>query len=82
MIPDEAVEAAAKWHTHCGIPAVSLRVGRRVHRAYGDTKTHGTIQSVDIETGMVRVWWDGHPCPDHSPTRATNIGAIVVERLV
>lgn len=65
------------WRTYQGTPAERLQEGQRVQLAYGDG-TQGSVQSVDVITGMVRVWWDCKPCPGYGPTEATNIGNLVL----
>lgn len=69
------------WRTYCTKPVEDLQEGLRVHRPYGDPNRKGTIQSVDAQTGMIRVWWDGEPRPGHGLTEATNCGNIVIESL-
>jgi hypothetical protein len=59
-----------RWRTHNCLPADQSLVGRRVQHAIERDRL-GTIQSVDDDSGMMRVWWDGQRCPGYGPTEAT-----------
>lgn len=59
-----------KWTTHNCLPVTEALVGRRVRHAYEPERT-GTVESAEPASGMMRVWWDGRPCPGFGPTEAT-----------
>jgi hypothetical protein len=59
-----------KWTTHNCIPVTESLVGRRVRHAY-EREQMGTIESVEPESGMMRVWWDGQRSPGYGPTEFT-----------
>lgn len=59
-----------KWTTHNCLPVTAELVGRRVHLAYERGRL-GTVQSVEVDSGMMRIWWDGQRCPGYGPTEFT-----------
>jgi hypothetical protein len=70
-----------KWATHNCLPVTEALVGRRVRHAY-DANRWGIVQSVEPESGMMRVWWDGLRCPGYGPTEATAPENVEVVRVL